>query len=140
METRKLEDRLSVAAQLQPADISDAAAAGFRAIINNRPDGEETGQPTSSEIQAAAQAAGLAYQYIPITPGRFGADNIAAFEQAVAAMPGPVLAYCRTGTRSATMWGLCNVADMGADGVIAAAAEAGCDISGARPLLLQIAD
>lgn len=137
MQTKKLDDRLSVREQISPGEVGQAAQNGFAAIINNRPDGEQPGQPTSAEIAEAAKAAGLEYRHIPVVPGQIGSDAIDAFEAALNDLPQPILGFCRTGTRSAMLWGLTKAPELGADGAIAAAADAGCDISQARPLLEQ---
>ena len=105
MQVNQIDDRLSVAPQIRPADVAELAAAGFRAIIFNRPDGEGPDQPTGGEIAVAA-AAGLAFRYLPIVSGKAGDEDAAAFAAALAALPGPALAHCRTGTRSATLWSL----------------------------------
>lgn len=104
MQVDQIDDRLSVATQIRAADVADLAAAGFRAIVCNRPDGEGPDQPTGGEIAVAA--AGLAFRYLPIVSGKVGDEDAAAFAAALAALPGPALAYCRTGTRSATLWSL----------------------------------
>lgn len=139
MDLKKIDERLSVNGQITPQDIVQAAAQGFRTIINNRPDGEEPGQPTSAELAATANAYGLAYRHIPITPGQFDDGAIAEFKAALEESPGPVLGFCRTGTRCATLWGLVTAPDKGVDETIDAAAQAGCDISGARPRLEECA-
>jgi uncharacterized protein (TIGR01244 family) len=78
---------------------------GFVKLINNRPDGEVRGQPTSAEMQAAAQAAGLGYVHIPVV-GRPTAEQAEAVAREAEAAGGPVLAFCRSGTRSITAWSL----------------------------------
>jgi uncharacterized protein (TIGR01244 family) len=119
--------------QLTPADIDSAAAAGVRMIVNNRPDGEEPGQPASAEIEAAARAAGLDYRHIPIAGG-FPPEQVEAMAEALER--GPVLAFCRTGTRSAFLWALAR-AKRGAPAQesVAAAAAAGYDLGPIRTLL-----
>jgi len=139
MELKTIDERLSVNGQITPQDIAQAASQGFRTIINNRPDGEEQGQPTSAELAASADAHGLAYRHIPITPGQFSDGQIAEFKAALEESPGPVLGFCRTGMRCATLWGLVTAPEKGVDATIAAAARAGCDIAGARPRLEQCA-
>jgi uncharacterized protein (TIGR01244 family) len=130
---RKLDDSISVAGQIAPADIADAAAQGFAMIINNRPDGEQPGQPGGDEMAAAARAAGLDYRAIPITHAGFSDDQIAAMRDALDAARGPVLAFCRSGTRSTFAWALAQLA-AGEDPATlqAKAANAGYDIA---PLL-----
>lgn len=95
----------AVAPQIMPDEIAGAAAAGFRMIINNRPDGEQPGQPTSDEMEAAAKAAGLAYVHIPVIGGPQPAQ-VEAVRAAIAEADGPVLAFCRSGTRSIVTWSI----------------------------------
>ncbi|MCP5396963.1 MAG: TIGR01244 family phosphatase [Sphingomonadaceae bacterium] len=137
MDIKQLDDTLSVRGQIAPAEVAEAAAMGFRSIICNRPDGEQPGQPAAEEVAAAAQEAGVEFRHIPIVPGQLTPDKIEAFEAALTEMPGPILAFCRTGTRSAMLWGLHKAPELGADGAIQAAADAGCDIAQARPLIEQ---
>lgn len=103
MEVTRLSPALAVSPQLLPEDLPAAAAAGFRGIVNNRPDGEEPGQPRSAEIEAEARRLGLAYAHIPIVPGRMTEADAARFAQALRQADGPVLAFCRTGNRSAAL-------------------------------------
>jgi len=102
---RHVTDELSVAPQISVADVTEAKARGFTAIVCNRPDGEDPGQPAAAEIAAAAQAAGLTYTHIPVR-GAPGPAEVEAMRQAVDAADGPVLAYCRSGTRSITTWSI----------------------------------
>jgi sulfide:quinone oxidoreductase len=99
-----LSPKLAVSPQIRPTDIARLAAAGFRGIINNRPDREEPGQPRSDEIEAEARQHGLAYRHLPVVPGQATEADIAAFAAAVAGADGPVMAFCRTGNRSAGLW------------------------------------
>lgn len=99
-ENRKLTDGLTVRPQVSPADMAEVAAAGFRAVICNRPDGEGADQPTFEEIQKAAAAAGMEARYQPVTSGMVRDEDAAEFGKVLAELPKPVLAYCRTGTRS----------------------------------------
>ena len=123
---RRLDDTVSVAPQIMPEDLPAIAAAGFRAIVNNRPDHEEPGQPAGDAIRVAAAAAGLAYHTIPIAGGMQMADLSAT---AAAFAEGPTLAFCRSGTRSCHLWALAR-AQAGDDPaeVIAKAAAAGYDL------------
>src|SRR5579859_6424459 len=102
---RRVTEDFTTAPQISVADVAEAARQGFTAIICNRPDGEDPGQPTAAEIAAAAQAAGLTYTHIPVR-GAPGPAEVEAMRQAVDAAPGPVLAYCRSGTRSITTWAI----------------------------------
>jgi len=133
---RKLDDTISVDGQIEPADIAEAARQGFTFIINYRPDGEAPGQPSGAEMKAAADAAGLGYAAIPITHAGFSEEQVAAMGQALAAAPGPVLAFCRSGTRSTLVWALARARAGDAPAELSAkAAAAGYDLSPIRPLL-----
>jgi len=136
---RRIDDRISVAPQITPWDVSEIVRAGFVAIVNNRPDDEEPGQPDSAEIRAAAEAAGLAYTAIPITHAGFSHPQVEAMVAALDAAGGPVLAYCRSGTRSCNLWALAS-AKAGGDPaeLVTKGAGAGYDLSGIRPLLDQL--
>lgn len=133
MQIHPLTDRLGVAAQIEVADVGALAARGVRSIINNRPDGEVDGQPTSAMIEAAARDAGLAYRYIPVVPGELPDALVATFATALDELPAPVLAYCRSGNRSSILWAL--QADGSADEILATARGAGYDLSALRPRL-----
>ena len=137
---RPLNDRIAVAPQITPDDIPAIKAAGYVAIVNNRPDDEDHGQPTGSDIHAAAKAAGLRYSAIPVTHAGFGHAQIDAMVAAINAADGPVLAYCRSGTRSCHLWALA-AAKAGRDPTLIAAqaANAGYDVSGLRALLDTLA-
>ena len=94
-----------VAGQLTPAAMAEAAAMGFRSVVNNRPDHEHgPGQPTSAEIEAAARVAGLEYRHLPVDGGWQSPDEIAAFAQLLAELPRPLLAFCRSGARSTRLF------------------------------------
>lgn len=119
--------------QLGVDDIHEAAASGIRLIVNNRPDGEEPDQPSSAEIEAAARAAGLDYRHIPVAGG-FQPEQVEAMAEALE--QGPVLAFCRSGTRSTFLWALARSArGAAAEGSVAAAAAAGYDLRPIRALL-----
>lgn len=119
--------------QLTVGDVDEAAAAGIRLIVNNRPDGEEPGQPSSAQIEAATRAAGLDYRHIPIAAG-FPPERVEAMARALE--QGPVLAFCRSGTRSTYLWALAR-AERGAPAAesVAAAAAAGYDLGPIRAWL-----
>lgn len=106
MTFRELDGKTLVAdRQLQASDMAAAAALGVTLIVNNRPDGEEPGQPPAAQIEAAARAAGLDYAHIPISAG-FPEDKVAAMRVALARAEGRVLLCCRSGTRSTYLWAL----------------------------------
>ena len=106
MKFAMLDADIAVAPQPPLDDLARIAAAGFRGIINNRPDGEDPAQPSSAEMAAEAQRLGLAYWHIPILPGKATQDDARQFVAAVHAADGPVLAYCRSGNRSRQVWQL----------------------------------
>ena len=133
MKIAKLTDNLSVAPQLSPEDLQQAAAAGFRSIINNRPDGEAPDQPSSDTLAAAAHRLGLAYRHIPVVPGQMSPEQVEAFKEALAAGTGPTLALCRTGTRSASLWALASARHLAPDVILRMAADAGYDLDALRP-------
>src|SRR3954454_3751733 len=103
---RKLDDAVSVAGQISVDDVAEAARQGFVAIVNNRPDDEQPGQPSGAEIEAAAKANGLSYRAIPITHAGFSTNQVDAMAEALSAAQGPLLAFCRSGTRSTLVWAL----------------------------------
>ncbi|MFZ5728196.1 MAG: TIGR01244 family protein [Phenylobacterium sp. RIFCSPHIGHO2_01_FULL_70_10] len=128
---RRVTDQFSVSPQIAPADVAAAAAQGFVLIVNNRPDGEDPAQPSGAEIEAAAKQAGLDYVAIPVRGGP-SADQVAALREAVEAAGGPVLAFCRSGTRCIVTWSL-GQAQAGARSrqeLIDLGAQAGYDLSG----------
>lgn len=131
----RLEDGLHVAAQISPADLDAISAAGFRALICNRPDGEVEGQPDMDDVAAAAQARGLPLVRIPVLGSAIGEADIAAYRRALDELPRPILAYCRSGNRSSVLWALARAGELQADALIAAARDAGYDLSALRPWL-----
>ncbi|TWB20823.1 uncharacterized protein (TIGR01244 family) [Nitrospirillum amazonense] len=127
---RPLTDNLSVAPQIKEADFAQAKALGFRTIINNRPDGEEPGQLTSARGAELAKEAGLDYVYLPVNQSNLGPQTAAAFAEALAKLPGPVLAHCRSGTRSTILWSLGAAANgTPVTEIIEAAGRQGYDLS-----------
>jgi uncharacterized protein (TIGR01244 family) len=102
---QQLSADVCVAGQLDPAAMAWAAQAGFKSVVNNRPDFEGgPDQPTSAKIEAAARAAGLAYAHLPVAPAVQTPEQIAAFARLLADLPKPLLAFCRTGTRSGKLY------------------------------------
>jgi uncharacterized protein (TIGR01244 family) len=94
-----------VAPQLTPDAMAEAARAGFRSVINNRPDFEHgPNQPTNADIEAAARAAGLEYRFLPVASGYQSPQEIAAFADLMAELPRPILVFCRSGARSARLY------------------------------------
>lgn len=103
---------ICVAPQLTPEAMAEAAAMGFKSVVNNRPDFEHgPDQPTSAEIAAAARAAGLEYRHLPVAGGYQSPEEIAAFAELLAALPRPLLAFCRSGARSTRLFMLAQQLD-----------------------------
>jgi uncharacterized protein (TIGR01244 family) len=133
---RRLTDRVSVAPQIDPADLPAIAAAGFVAVVNNRPDGEEPGQPGGDAVAAAAAAAGLAYHAVPVGRAGIGPAELDAMAAVLDGEAGPVLAFCRSGTRSCHLWALTAARGGAAPAaLVRAAAAAGYDLSALAPTL-----
>ena len=102
---QRLDADVSVAPQLAPEAMAEAAAAGFRSVINNRPDFEGgPDQPTSASMEAAARAAGLEYVWLPVASNFQSEAEIARFGELIETLPKPILAFCRSGTRSGRLW------------------------------------
>jgi sulfide:quinone oxidoreductase len=135
MDVRTITPNVSVSDQITPDDAATIRAMGFKAIIGNRPDGEGEDQPEWAEIEEAAEAAGLKTAFIPIAPGQMSDDEALAFRAAVTDFDKPVLAFCRTGARSAQLWALAARDRLSTDEVIRMAATAGYDLGAMRDRL-----
>ncbi|MES2493503.1 MAG: TIGR01244 family sulfur transferase [Pseudomonadota bacterium] len=137
---RQLSPTVYAAPQIGLAEVAEAKRLGIALIVNNRPEDESPDQVPGPEIEAAARAAGIGYLAIPVTHAGFSEPQVQAMADALAAAPGPVLAYCRSGTRSTLLWALAQ-ASTGAspDQLAAAAAGAGYDVAPVRPLLDMLA-
>lgn len=136
----RLTPAISVAPQIAPADCALAKAQGFTAIVNNRPDDEAPGQPSAATMRAAAEAAGLRYAAIPIDQSGFSSLQVAAMVAELDAAAGPLLAFCRSGTRSTNLWALAEASRGGdPDAIVAAAHAGGYDVSGLLPTLRTLA-
>jgi uncharacterized protein (TIGR01244 family) len=131
---RRVTDQLSVSPQIRLDEVEEASNQGFRTIINNRPDDEEPGQPTSLEFEAAAAAEGLAYVHIPVRGGPTP-DQVEGVRRVFEESDGPVLAFCRSGTRSIVTWsiGQALAGVYSRDELIKLGREAGYDLSGVLP-------
>ncbi|SEN56818.1 TIGR01244 family protein [Sphingomonas gellani] len=137
---RQLNETVAVAPQIAPDDLAEIKAAGFVAIVNNRPDDEEPGQPSGESIRAAAEAAGLSYAAIPVTGAGFSHPQLDAMARALVDAGGPVLAYCRSGTRSCNLWALAAAKGGRNPRLLAMQAEqAGYDLTNIRPMLDALA-
>ena len=129
----RVTDKLSVRPQVTAGDIRMAKANGFAAIINNRPDDEEPGQPSAADNRAVAGAEVLGYTHIPVVTGKISETQIRAFQDALSKTEGPVLAHCKTGIRSATLYVLGEVLDgrTRKDDVAPLGTRLGLDLTGA---------
>lgn len=137
---RKLTENVLVSPQLALEDVAAAAAAGVALIVNNRPDGEEPDAPQGDEIEAAAAAAGLNYVAIPVGHAGFSEPQVDAMIAALEQAEGPILAYCRSGTRSTFLWALA-AAKQGQDPdtIARTAMQAGYDVSPVRAMIDMLA-
>lgn len=136
-----LDDRVAVSGQLRPSDMAEVATAGFVAVVNNRPDGEAMfGQPRTADIAKAAAAAGLAFLDLPFSGPRATPDQVRALAELLAQEPGKVVVYCKSGMRSALLWGAAALAGGRAlTDVLAAARQAGQDIEPAAEIMTSLA-
>lgn len=134
---RKIDDKTFASPQIELADVTEAQALGIGMIINNRPEDESPDQTPGAEIEAAAKAAGITYVAIPVTHAGFSMPQVEAMQAALAeAGDKPVLAYCRSGTRSTLLWALAQArSGMAPEAIAAHAAGAGYDVS---PIMPQI--
>lgn len=133
---RKLTENVFVSPQLALEDVAAAAAAGVAMIVNNRPDGEDPDAPQGDAISAAAAAAGLNYVAIPVGHSGFSEPQVDAMIAALEQAEGPILAYCRSGTRSTLLWALAQAKlGMEPDTIARTAMQAGYDISPIRAMI-----
>lgn len=133
-----LTPQISVSPQISLADVAAAKAMGFGHIVNNRPDGEAPGQPAGEEIEAAAHAAGMGYTAIPVDHSGFSAEQVAAMSACLVSAK-PILAYCRSGTRSTMLWALAAASRGEApETVVALAAAQGYDVSPLLPAMRSL--
>ena len=130
MDPAKISDHFSVSPQISPEDVPDIAAAGFRSILCNRPDGEEFGQTACTAIETVAQAAGLEFRNVPIVSGMLSEADVDDFKAALAELPGPVLAYCRSGTRCTMLWTIAKHGEVDEAEILRATEAAGYDMRG----------
>lgn len=136
MQTFPLTTDFSVSPQLGERDIAQLARQGVRTVINNRPEGEAADQPRGAALASAAAAAGMSYCELPIVPGVITDEQIERFARCLAELPAPHVAFCRTGTRSATLWALASArAGMHANDILVRTAKAGYDLSALLPRL-----
>jgi len=139
VEPKSIVKGFAVSPQLTRDDFSMLADAGYKTIINNRPDGEEAGQLSAAEAQQLATENGLNYVHIPVRIPDLSPELVDQFDTALKENPGPVLAHCKTGTRSCILWSLANARNstMTVDELMQCAAEGGYDLTRMRPLVEQ---
>lgn len=133
MEIKPVTTGFSVAQQITEADLLTLKEAGYRTVICNRPDGEAEGQPTAHRLASRAQELGLTWYWIPVASGNFTEEAQVSFKEVLSEAAEPVLAFCRTGTRSITLWALSQAEQMPAQQLIEQAAAAGYDLVKCAP-------
>jgi uncharacterized protein (TIGR01244 family) len=133
---RRLDERMLVSSQIAPNEIAALAGEGVTMLVNNRPDGEDPDQPAAADIKAAAEAAGIAYRFVPVQRG-IGPAEIEGMREAIrSAGDGTLFAFCRSGTRSALTWALAKRAEGASPEEVARrVSEAGFDPSPIAHLL-----
>ncbi len=135
MDIKQISPFLSVSPQISPNDVGILASHGYRTIICNRPDGEADDQPETGEIAAAAERHGLTFHHQPVVAGSVSDDDVDTYATLLAEAEGPVLAFCRTGTRSISMWAMSEAHHLSTDAILAAAAVQGYDLESLRDRL-----
>jgi len=130
MDACRLSDDFAISSQIAVEELDEIARAGFRAILCNRPDDEDPGQPAFATIAAAARAAGLEARTVPIASGVITTEAMAAFRAALDELPRPIFAYCRSGARCTFLWAAARLGEIAPDEIARRAARAGYDVSG----------
>jgi uncharacterized protein (TIGR01244 family) len=136
-----IDDRVAISGQLQPEDMKEIAAAGYVAVVNNRPDGEAAfGQPRTADLKKAAETAGLAFLDLPFSGPRATPDQVRAFADLLAERPGRVVAYCKSGMRSSLLWGAAAIAGgRSLEDILAAARRAGQNLEPVGDTMVALA-
>ncbi|TNE75813.1 MAG: TIGR01244 family phosphatase [Gammaproteobacteria bacterium] len=137
MDIRKIDETISVSPQITVDDVAELARLGFRTIVANRPDHEEPGQPLMSDIEQAAKTHGLDWVYLPVESGNITDTDVDSFAPMIRDAEKPVLAFCRSGTRCTILWALSAARTEEPASVVARARNAGYDISGLAPRMIQ---
>jgi uncharacterized protein (TIGR01244 family) len=142
LQLMSLDDRVAVSGQLMADDMKDVAAAGYVAVVNNRPDGEAmVGQPRTADLRRAAEQAGLIFLDLPFSGPRASPEQVRALADLLAERDGKVLAFCKSGMRSALLWGAASVAaGKPLDAVLGAARNAGQNLDQLGELLVALAE
>ncbi|MGH1406223.1 MAG: TIGR01244 family sulfur transferase [Rhodomicrobiaceae bacterium] len=128
MDYRVVTSDFAVAPQISPEHIKEIKALGYVAIINNRPDHEVEGQPTSEEIRVLVEEAGLDYYFLPIQSGSLPMEAVEQTKELIAKIDGPAFAYCRSGTRSITLWAFSKIGQTETQEVINSVEKAGYNL------------
>jgi uncharacterized protein (TIGR01244 family) len=139
MDIRALTPDYAVSPQITPEDLPLIKAAGYATVINNRPDGEIPAELHARAMRPAAEALGLTYVDNPVISGGLTLENVAAQGAAIAASPGPVLAYCASGNRSSVVWALCQAGTRPVDDLIGLPARFGYQLDHLRPQIEALA-
>jgi uncharacterized protein (TIGR01244 family) len=139
MDLKQITDGYSVTPQLDPADMARLAAEGVTTVICNRPDAENPPHLQAAAMQAAAEAAGLAFVFNPVTGGALTEDNVDEQADAIAGSEGPVVAYCASGNRSTIVWALGVAGEVPVAEILNRAAKNGYDLAWLRPQLEALA-
>lgn len=140
MEIRKIDDNISVAPQIAVQDVAEIARLGFKTLVANRPDREESGQPSMADIEAAAAEHGLKWVYLPVESGNITDADVDNFAPMIRDADKPVFAFCRSGTRCTVLWALSAARELDPREILTRARRAGYDITGLIPRLQQQAD
>ena len=130
MDFNKVNEQLTVSSQITPEEVAVLVDKGFTTLVCNRPDMEIDDDQSSDAMAAAADAAGLSFHYLPVIPGQFTPELISEMAQVMEESAGPVYAYCRSGTRSTTLWALSQAGQKAPEEILKEAAGAGYDLSG----------
>ncbi|MBY6065917.1 TIGR01244 family phosphatase [Leisingera aquaemixtae] len=139
MDARVITPRYSVSPQISAEDLPAIADAGYKTVICNRPDEEVPPSHQAEAIRAAAEAAGLRFELLPLTHQTMTPDNVARQRELYEGCEGPVLAYCASGTRCSVVWALSQAGDMAADDILKKTEAAGYQLDGLRPALESLA-
>ncbi len=139
MDARTLTPRYSVSPQISVDDVPAIVAAGYKTVICNRPDVEVPPSHQAAALRAAVEAAGLQFEELALTHQTMNAANVAQQRALYENCPGPVLAYCASGTRCSVVWALAEAETLSVDEILATTSEAGYDLEGLRPTLQNLA-
>ncbi|MBN2760153.1 MAG: TIGR01244 family phosphatase [Rhodobacteraceae bacterium] len=140
MDIRPLTDGYAVSPQIAAEEATEIAAAGFKTVICNRPDGEVPPEFQADAIRAAVEAAGMTFVVNPVVGGAITPENVSTQGAAIAGQPGPILAYCASGNRSSIVWAMSQAAARPVDELIAVPARYGYNLEPFRPMLEHLSN